>query len=311
MSPRVSLALPVYNGEKFIGDAIRSILDQDYEDFELIITDNASNDGTARICGELAESDCRIRYVRNERNLGAGPNFNRGFDLSSGEFFKWCACDDCLSPNFIGACIRALEMNRDAVLAYGITRSIDEDGRLIPLVGSMMTDMVDDTPAHRFRKVIAEVGTCYEIFGVFRRDDLKKSALHRFYYGSDRALIAEMALIGRFVHVPDVVFYNREHPNRSINIVDKRARVFWHNTDARSTRALEHWKLLKQLIDTAVRHRQVVPLGKTLPSLLAWAVTPLQLSRYGLEVIGLVLPSAQRWLRQIGWSVLHTWRKTG
>ncbi|MDT3685401.1 MAG: glycosyltransferase family 2 protein [Pseudorhodoplanes sp.] len=311
MLPRVSLALPVYNGEKFIGDAIRSILDQDYKDFELIITDNASTDGTGRICAEFAQSDGRIRYVRNERNLGAGPNFNRGFDLSSGEFFKWCACDDCLSPDFIGACVRALEMDQDAVLAYGMTRSIDEDGRLIPLVGSMMTDMGDDTPPRRFRKVIAEVGTCYEVFGVFRREALKKSALHRFYYGSDRALIAEMALLGRFLHVPDVVFYNREHANRSINIVDKKARVFWHNTDAKSTRALEHWKLLKQLIETAVRHRQVVPLSKTLPSLFAWATTPLQLSRYALEVIGLVVPSAQGWLRQMGWSVLQTLRKTG
>src|SRR5215467_3755986 len=101
-SPRVSLAIPVYNGGRFIAETIRSILNQDYENFELIITDNASTDRTEEICREFSASDRRIKYIRNDHNLGAGPNFNRGFELSSGYYFKWCACDDLLSPNFVG-----------------------------------------------------------------------------------------------------------------------------------------------------------------------------------------------------------------
>ena len=110
-SPPISVALPVYNGEKFIGDAIRSILAQDHKNFELIITDNASTDGSEKICGDFAASD--PRYVRNERNLGAGPNFNLGFELSRGKYFKWCACDDRISENFLNCCLAALKRDNE------------------------------------------------------------------------------------------------------------------------------------------------------------------------------------------------------
>ena len=90
MTPKVSLALPVYNGANYLAEALQSILGQDFRDFELIITDNASEDRTAEICGRFAEADARIRYVRNARNLGAAENYNRGFSLASGTYFKWC-----------------------------------------------------------------------------------------------------------------------------------------------------------------------------------------------------------------------------
>jgi glycosyltransferase involved in cell wall biosynthesis len=311
MPPRLSLSLPVYNGENFISLAIQSILDQDFDDFELIITDNASTDRTAEICQAFAAREKRIRYFLNDRNLGAGPNFNRGLHLASGEFFKWCACDDYLSQNFLGACVRALETNRDAVLAYGTTQSIDQTGYPVPLVGSMMVEIKDASPARRFQKVITDVSTCYEIFGVFRRDALRKTTLHRLYYGSDRALIAEMALLGKFVQAPDAILHSREHPQRSINMADKKARAVWHNNNSRPNRDLEHWMLLTHLIEIAMRHRQVAPLSNTLPSLFAWAMTPLQLSRYALELIGIVLPSARDRLRRIGWSAVNFLRKPG
>src|SRR5437868_2832321 len=136
--PLVSLAMPVYNGEAFLADAIRSCLAQDYHNFELIITDNASTDGTEKICRGFAASDSRVRYIRNERNLGAGPNFNRGFELGSGKYLKWCAADDRISPNFVSACVAVLEENPEVVLAYGETKSIDSSGQIIPLVGRGM-----------------------------------------------------------------------------------------------------------------------------------------------------------------------------
>lgn len=168
MTPRVSLALPVYNGEKFIAEAITSILAQDYSDFELIITDNNSTNSTAGICQEFASKDSRIKYFRNERNIGAGPNFNLAFGLASGTYFKWCAADDRLSSNYIGECVRLLDDRPDAVLVYGRTESIDQLGRIIPLIGSMSEGIEDANAAHRFRRVIREVGTCYEVFGMFR-----------------------------------------------------------------------------------------------------------------------------------------------
>src|SRR6476620_202108 len=218
VAPDVSLALPVYNGEKFVADAIRSILAQDYKNFELIICDNASTDATQQICRDFAASDERVRYVRNERNLGAAPNYNLGFELSRGRYFKWCACDDRISENFLSACVAALDQDRDAVVAYATTQSIDHDGRLIPLVGDMMSpQQVSDSPLRRFKNYLNGRTTNFEIFGLYRSEALKQSTLHRSYYGSDKTLTAELTLLGRFILVPGAVFFNREHPERSIN----------------------------------------------------------------------------------------------
>ena len=99
MAARIALALPVYNGEAFIAAAIQSILAQSVRDFELVITDNASTDKTQQLCRSFAARDARIRYIRNDWNLGASANYNRGYELTSGEYLKWCAHDDCISTD--------------------------------------------------------------------------------------------------------------------------------------------------------------------------------------------------------------------
>src|SRR4051794_3298661 len=92
--PKLSIGLPVYNGENFLAHAVDSILAQDFRDFELIISDNASTDRTAEICRGYAESDPRVRYVRFETNQGGSRNFCYVFELARGEYFKWAAHDD-------------------------------------------------------------------------------------------------------------------------------------------------------------------------------------------------------------------------
>ena len=97
---RVSIGMPVFNGEKYLRESIESILDQTYQNFELIISDNASTDRTQEICLEYARKDNRISYYRNDKNLGGPRNYNRVFELSSAEYFKWAAYDDVLAPEF-------------------------------------------------------------------------------------------------------------------------------------------------------------------------------------------------------------------
>ena len=127
-------ARPVYNREKFITEAICLIVNQDYGNFELIITDNASMDGTERFCRDFAACGEHKSYVRNERNRGAGPNHNLGFKLSSRECFKWCVADERISRDFLSARVSVLDKNLDVVLVYGLIQGTDKDGRLIPLV---------------------------------------------------------------------------------------------------------------------------------------------------------------------------------
>jgi len=99
--PKVSIGMPVFNGDQFIRSALDSLLKQTFTDLELIISDNASTDGTERICREYAALDQRIRYVRQSANIGATANFKYVLDSARGDYFMWAACDDTRSPDFI------------------------------------------------------------------------------------------------------------------------------------------------------------------------------------------------------------------
>ncbi|MDX0371241.1 glycosyltransferase [Sinorhizobium meliloti] len=299
MSARVSLGLPVYNGENFIAEAILSLLDQDFEDFELIITDNASTDRTAQICQAFAASDRRIRYVPNGRNLGAGPNFNRAFELSCGTYFKWCAHDDLISRNFLKEAVRALDENASAVIAYPTLQGIDRNGSLTSYSEGALPDMKGWSPAARFRAFATELGCDAAVFGLCRRGALALTSLHESYYGSDRALLAEMAVLGEFIHVAHAVLYNRDHPTRSVNL-HSTERLAWQDQEASGANSLELSRRLRHLVVIAYRHRRQSPLHHSLWQLLLGVMKPHLLGRLILEGIGTFSPALRGKLRRAG-----------
>jgi glycosyltransferase involved in cell wall biosynthesis len=289
---KVSLAMPVYNGERYITSAIESILAQDYPEIELIITDNRSTDATPEICEDFARRDKRVRYVKNPRNLGAAPNYNRGFELATGDYLKWCAHDDKISPNYVSSCVAALEADPHASLAFGRTICIDPDDNEIEWHhGNETPAILDDDPARRFWLAIRLGGTCFPIFGVFRADLLRKSTLHRSYYGSDRALIAETALMGKVLKVEEAVFYNREHPSRSIRLTDHAERSRWQDTSA-NTRisAMEHVSLFRHLMEIAGRHGETVSPWRPRLQVLRFEAQPIQLGRLSLDLMRFISP---------------------
>jgi glycosyltransferase involved in cell wall biosynthesis len=308
MPPRVSVAIPVYNGENYVAEAIQSILSQDLTDFELIVTDNASTDGTRAICEAFAANDQRVRYVRNRCNLGAAGNFNLGFELSTGEYFKWCAHDDFVSSNFLKEGVRALEASPSAVVAYCRLEFVDLNGD-ITSQDRNLADMRGMSPGRRFGVLLKAAGFDNAIFGVIRRSALVGTSLHRPYYMSDRALLTELALRGEFVEVPDIILYNRDHPHRSVRLLDRTARVAWQNPAARVKLGLEHLHQLRHQFEIAYRYRKTVPLYQTLPQILLWALHPAQLVRYALELLGVVAPSLRLKLRTIGWQIIASMRR--
>lgn len=317
MSVRVSLSLPVYNGEKFVAKAIESALAQDFDSFELIVTDNASTDRTEAICRELAAQDARIRYVRNERNLGAAANFNRGFELAVGEYFKWCAHDDFVSTNFVGAAVRALDTDPKAVAAYGRLEYVDREGNIISrgqgrpdvsVFEKTFPDMQGVSPARRFAMLINAGGSDNVMFGVMRRSALATTSLHRPYYMSDRALLVELVMQGAFAYVPEIVLFNRDHQERSTRIADKITRGTWTNPTAQSNNCFEHLSLLRQHFETAWRSRDTAPLSLTLASLAIWALHPMRVGWCALEVIGIVSPGARNALGRLAWRAVDLFR---
>lgn len=304
MPPQVSIGLPVYNGQNFVAKAIRSILKQDFDDFELVIADNASTDRTADICQEFARGDRRVRYVRNERNLGAAANFNQTFKLSTGEYFKWCAHDDVLSVGFLTDCVRALDDNPRHVIAYPRLLGIDEDGQLTSYVERVLPDMRGSLPASRFRLMVGAHGWDAAMFGLWRREALVKTTLHEPYYGSDCALLAEMALLGTFVQAPDAILYSRDHPTRSVRLPSSE-RLAWQNPDGSTANAFELSRRVRHLVSIAYRHRRTVPFGRTLFHLLAWVLDPLLIARLCLEAVGSVSPQLRTKLRRAGLGALQ------
>lgn len=165
MNPHVSLGLPVFNGENFLEEAIRSLLAQTFNDFELIISDNASTDRTAEICRTYASQDARIRLFRAEANQGAAPNFNHVAVRAEGRYFKWVAHDDLCAPAYLETCVRVLDEQPDVVLCHTLARHIDENGT--PR-GVYKEDQGfdQDTPAERLSNMINKRHVCMVVFGV-------------------------------------------------------------------------------------------------------------------------------------------------
>jgi glycosyltransferase involved in cell wall biosynthesis len=211
--PTVSIGIPVYNGEKYLRQALDSLLAQTYQDFELVISDNASTDRTGKICEEYRDKDPRIRYYRNQVNAGAPLNFNRVFELSKGEYFKWAAYDDLHGASFLEKCVRVLDQDPSVVLCHSKTGRIDENGTFLGNYDRKSHWEIDsEKTSERFRELISIGYPKGIIYGVGRVQAIRKTRLLGTYVGADRNLMAEIGLTGRIVEIPEYLFFRRDHP---------------------------------------------------------------------------------------------------
>lgn len=242
-NPCVSIGVPVFNGEKYLAQALDSLLAQTYTDFEVIISDNASTDGTQEICRAYTAKDQRVRYFRNEKNLGAAPNFNRTFELASGKYFKWAAYDDIHAPEFLAKCVEALDQNPDISLCFPKAKAIDEHGAFIDDYDPK-PDTSSPKPEERFRNLILAPHMALQVFGLIRSSVLARTGLMGNYPSSDEVLLAELALLGRFYEVPERLFFTRLHAEQSIRgiLAVRRARVAWFDTALTNKIVLTTWR---------------------------------------------------------------------
>lgn len=215
--PSVSIGLPVYNGEKFLPQALDSLLVQTFKDFELIISDNASTDGTEEICLSYTARDRRIRYFRNEKNLGIVKNFNRVFELSSGAYFKWHSADDLCAPDLLEKCKAILDRHPEVVLCYPKTQIIDERGAVIRQYDDGL-DLRFPSVSDRFHQLISKLGLCNVQYGLIRSSILRRTKLFGNYIASDIVFLAELALHGQFFEISEYLFFRRFHPRASSSI---------------------------------------------------------------------------------------------
>lgn len=213
--PRVSIGLPVFNGEKYLPKALDSLLAQDYEDFELVISDNASTDETGSICRHYAQRDRRIRYSRNQCNIGLAPNHNRVFNLSRGEFFKWAAHDDEYRSQMLKRYVKAFDAAPASVsVVYSVCEYIDELGNPQG-TGSDPVDKRDARPHRRLAHLLRHIGRYNCTYGLIRSEMLRKTRLHGSFPAADRVLFSELVMLGEFVELPEPLLRLRIHKGRS------------------------------------------------------------------------------------------------
>jgi glycosyltransferase involved in cell wall biosynthesis len=254
-SPRLSIGLPVYNGEAFLERAIETLLDQTYLNFELVICDNASTDRTGEICRHYAALDDRIRYHCNDHNLGAMGNFRRVFELSRGELFKWAAHDDEHEPEFLARCVAALDADPTVVLVYTQFRAIDENEETLA-VRSTGLDTTSCQVARRFEELVRRDYPCVACYGVVRSEVLRRTSLLASYADSDRVLLAELGLEGRMLELPEPLFKRREHRNRSVwQFRSRQTRNAWFDPSTAGRPAFPYTKQFMAYMDAIGRAR--------------------------------------------------------
>lgn len=245
--PLVSVGVPVYNGEGTLRRALDSLLAQDLHDFEVIVCDNASTDATPEIAAAYAARDDRVQLHRNPTNLGLAGNFNRTVDLASGPFFAWATHDDWHDPGWLRLTVAAMEAHPGAsICATGVSwvdqHEVEFD-RWIPSV-----DLLDVGPAERMRRVVRSMGETHPMYGLLDTDLLRRTHRMRSFVGSDRTLIAELALLGPIVQIPDVLHFYTVPTDR----VDYRPSLTYDPANARRL-PLRTYRLLYEHLAVVAR----------------------------------------------------------
>jgi len=235
--PRLTVGLPVYNGENYLAQSLDALLGQTYDDFELVISDNTSTDATASICARYQALDQRIRYIRQPRNIGCAPNHNFLVGQARGEFFKWAAHDDLYASDLLERCVEALDKDPHIVLAHSFTAIIDGSGSVTEAIKYAVNSASLSAP-ERFRSLLVDPGGD-DTGGVIRTDVLRRSALLGSHYRSDRTLVSELALYGPFYQVPDWLYFRRDHSERAARAFSN-VRAWCSNLDPRRSQRLQN-----------------------------------------------------------------------
>ena len=266
-APLVSIGMPVYNAERHLERAIESVLAQTLHDFELIISDNASTDGTAEIAQRYQQRDARIRYRRFDTNQGVARNWNAVMRLARGRYFKWLAGSDEMAPELLQRCVQVLRERADVVLAFGRTRWIEDDGAAGELC-ELDFAVPDASPAARFGRVVNDLSVNNQInAGVIRSSALRRTRLLGNYPSSDLVLMAELALQGPFVLLPQELFHRRQGPEVSTPERTPLQVEQMYRPDAMRPRGLLRWR--RQLGRYAACLRAPLPWHEQLGAMLA------------------------------------------
>lgn len=250
--PRVTVGVPVYNGEQYLARALDSLLHSDYPNLEVIICDNASTDATPEIAARYTSVDGRFRYFRSELNLGAAENFNKTFALATGTYFRWLGHDDWCTTDYDSRCVAVLEREVDSAVVFA-SQNIVRGDRVLSVTRQPIEQAASRHPVARARCLSWHLrDPTAPVFGLMRREVLARTGMIRNAPEPDRLLIHEMALYGRIRMLDEPLFFHYRGLAHSLHYGENpklRRRSFeWLHPDNRDKRQLttarvllEHW----------------------------------------------------------------------
>ncbi len=253
--PPATIGLPVYNGERYLAETLRTLLDQTDGDFTLLVADNASTDGTVDIVRDAARHDGRVRLLPADANRGVAWNWNRIVDHVESPYLRWVCYDDLFLADNHRVCMETVaEVGPDVAIVYPRTGIIDEHGTY---VGPHDDDLhlVDPRPSARYGRYLVNVRQVNPLFGVIRTDLVRRTRLMGAYFRADTVLLAELVLRGTFVEVPDELFHRRLHPGISTEKHTSHREQAIHYDPSTGDRSFyaPHWRLGKEQLAAIAR----------------------------------------------------------
>ena len=222
--PLCIIAIPTYNGERFIPEALKSVQSQTVADFKVVISDDASTDRTYDICKEFCAGDDRFVCIRQPENISSSANFQWLLDNTRSKYFVWLGGHDMLHPQFVEKHLKAMEADQTLALSYANTRCINESSEFIENRDGGKPHRIADTPAQRYRETFWRPGKGEAINMFFRREALKGSCM-RPVASPDKIVLSRAAYWGPFNKIDEVLYIRRVLLSRTNNAEAKMRRI--------------------------------------------------------------------------------------
>lgn len=206
-SPLVTIGMPIYNEGRFLERALDSLRAQNYENIQILISDNASTDDSGDVASSAANADRRIKYSRTDENIGSAANFRRVADMAEGKCFMWAAGHDEWSENLISDSVATLEASESASLAFASSYWVNEAGD--------RDDRDTNYPDTRGMNLVSRFftvfwGNMHSVLGVIRLGHLRSTRSMQSFAGADLVLLSDLILMGDFVHAPNAWWHRRD-----------------------------------------------------------------------------------------------------
>lgn len=300
----MTIGLPVYNGEATVEKTIRSLLLQDYSNFEIVVSDNGSTDATPRIVQELAKQNAKVVFYRSDQNHGLVWNFNRVFELSRGEYFMWASHDDEHTSNYISRCLNELKKHPEAALCapntvatWGNEKSKIWASSLIGFENRRETNT-------RYRETLRNF-PAVALYGLYRSSYIKKTNLIPKVVGGDLLFIQNLSMYGDIIGFNEILF--TYHQREKWNSVDQDYYVFlgrkpkprWYSPFLFTF----YWQI-KLILSASLANTLKTQLLLTLIRFQSTRV----IQKIGLKLVKYLVPGSKKtvYAKSFYWRYLHT-----